>query len=156
MRDPAAWVEVAAGKYRVGDRKLAEEIEKEISPWKNAALPDETVCFERPFQLSKYAVSHAQFRRFVDSGYTNKSLWNPVGLALCEENEIVEPYYWRDPKWNGATQPVVGVSWWEADAFCRWVGCRLATEREWEAAAPARKAGHIPGVTMARGHLQLG
>ena len=50
-------------------------------------------------------------------------------------NNITQPEYWDDSKWNGATCPVVGISCWEADAFCRWAKVRLATEHEWEAAA---------------------
>jgi len=52
-----------------------------------------------------------------------------------------EPRFWRDPLWNNPAQPVVGVSWIEARAYCRWLAAqsaldvRLPTEVEWEAAA---------------------
>ncbi|MCY2986686.1 MAG: SUMF1/EgtB/PvdO family nonheme iron enzyme [Planctomycetota bacterium] len=130
LHDSAAWVQVDAGTYHVGDQKLAKELR-----WRNACLPD-AFCFEQPFRLSKYPVTNGRFARFVAAGgYGDQSLWQAAGWRWREENNVREPAAWRDARWNGRTQPVVRVSWWEADAFCRWAGCRLPTEREWEAAA---------------------
>ncbi len=130
LSEADAWVEVSAGTYRVGDL----EIQKEHG--ENYAKTPEDVTFSGSFQLSKHVVTNGQFSGFMKAGgYGERSLWHEAGWRWREENNVREPEYWRDSKWNGATQPVVGVSWWEADAFCRWAGCRLPSEREWEAAA---------------------
>lgn len=56
-------------------------------------------------------------------------------------NAAAEPEFWRDSRFNQPNQPVVGVSWFEANAYCAWLSVQtgdrwlLPTEVEWEAAA---------------------
>jgi formylglycine-generating enzyme required for sulfatase activity len=62
--------------------------------------------------------------------------------------------YWNDPAYNDAAQPVVGICWHEARAYCAWLSAqtgqcwRLPSEAEWEAAARGTaRAGATPGAT---------
>jgi formylglycine-generating enzyme required for sulfatase activity len=61
--------------------------------------------------------------------------------ALWQAKRATEPEFWQDERYNAASQPVVGVSWHEARAYCNWLSAqtglaiRLPTEVEWEAAA---------------------
>jgi formylglycine-generating enzyme required for sulfatase activity len=57
------------------------------------------------------------------------------GLEVGPGRPCGNPVFWRNADFNAPNQPVVGVSWWEAEAFCRWAGVVLPTEQQWEAAA---------------------
>ncbi|MFI5355287.1 MAG: formylglycine-generating enzyme family protein [Desulfobaccales bacterium] len=81
------------------------------------------------FYLAVTATTNAQYQRFL------KATGHPA------------PLYWQDQNLNGPNQPVVGVSWDDAVAFCRWltqvtgVPHHLPTEAQWEAAARGGRTG---------------
>ena len=107
------------------------------------------------FEIDAQAVSWAQFVEFVDDGgYDRAALWQPQGWQWLQKKAASEGR--RGPRYveqiggsSGAvrqtrfgtvrhmlgSQPVTHVTWWEADAWCRWAGRRLPAEVEWELVA---------------------
>jgi formylglycine-generating enzyme required for sulfatase activity len=134
------WVEVPAGSFLMGsqdDNALASDAEK---PQFQQPMPD-------AYRISRYPVTRAEFARFVEAGgYRNKDLWTEAGWKWRgEKNGPV--HYGGD--FDRPDQPVVGVCWYEAVAYCRWLTSilraanelgndeviRLPSEAEWEKAA---------------------
>ena len=128
--DGAEMVLIPAGEFWMGS-DADDERER----------PRHRVVLDR-YYIDKHEMTNDRFKRFIDArGYERKELWSPAGWQWrtsqhgFDSSTITQPHFFNDPKWNGPTQPVVGVSWWEAEAFCRFVGKRLPTEAEWEKAA---------------------
>jgi formylglycine-generating enzyme required for sulfatase activity/energy-coupling factor transporter ATP-binding protein EcfA2 len=96
------------------------------------------------YAIARYPVTNTQFRYFVeDGGYTEKwrKCWTEEGWEERCEGKWTLPRLWDDERFNQANQPVVGVSWYEAVAYCNWLSYktdkeyRLPSEAEWERAA---------------------
>ncbi len=97
------------------------------------------------FYASVYEVSNEEYSVFVsDSGYSRADWWSPDGWLVVQDSNWKYPLDWsaggnysgtRSPLADG---PVTGVSWYEADAYARWLSSklgeswRLPTEEEWE------------------------
>jgi ergothioneine biosynthesis protein EgtB len=113
------------------------------------------------FALATRLVTNGEYLEFIaDGGYAKPELWLSDGFAEARSQRWKAPLYWEENEAdspriadqiaspNGWTQfglrgvraldlhaPVTHVSFYEADAFARWAGARLATEAEWELAA---------------------
>lgn len=101
------------------------------------------------YRIGKYPVTNAQFRFFVDDdGYCVKTekwraCWTDDGWKWRVQQNIKQPRWWDESEENAANHPVIGVSWYEAVAYCNWLTrtdsqgriYRLPTEAEWEKAA---------------------
>jgi formylglycine-generating enzyme required for sulfatase activity len=84
------------------------------------------------FRIGRYPVTNAQFRCFVTAGgYRDDRWWqHERGRYYRDLDEWTAPRLWDDDRFNHATQPVVGVSWYEAAAYCAWLTAELRKRGE--------------------------
>jgi formylglycine-generating enzyme required for sulfatase activity len=158
------FVEVPAGSFQYGVRK--EQVEIPYNFW-----------------IAKYPVVNIQFARFVqEGGYHNPQFWSEAGWAWRtgkydeRDLEMVErewlehrpsprrsaPYYWHNVELSNPIVPVVGVNWYEAEAYCNWLTTkivalppgyvvRLPLDKEWERAARGTDGREYPwGETFSK------
>lgn len=80
--------------------------------------------FVHPLYVSKYPITNEQYNIYMGAN-----------------RRTFEPKYWEDSRYNNPSQPVVGISWFDANDFAKWAGFRLPTEDEWEYACRGGTSG---------------
>lgn len=135
------WLPQDAGLHEIGHSGQGFAFDNE--------LPRHRV-YLNAFALASRPVSNAEYQAFVDGGgYADAGHWLSEGWDWLQARGRAAPLYWQRLEGGGwaeftlqglqalsAAQPVVHLSYYEADAYARWAGARLPTEAEWECAAP--------------------
>ena len=157
---PPQWVEFEGGLVAVGNMGGGFSFDNE--------MPRHRVWLE-PYALANRLVTNGEYAAFIaDGGYQRPELWLSAGWDTVRRESWRAPLYWSnaDGAWTlftlcgeqsldaMASAPVSQVSYYEADAYARWAGQRLATEFEWEAAAPEQARNHlVEGNLLDSGNL---
>lgn len=141
------WLRYEAGLYEIGYDGPEFHFDNESSRHKE---------YMEAYEIGSRLITNGEYIEFMnDGGYERPDLWLSLGWATVQEHSLKEhdwekfdkPLYWfkTDDGWMQYTlagprpvnpdEPVVHVSYFEADAYSRWIGARLPSEAEWEIAS---------------------
>lgn len=133
-------IQIPAGLYEVGNKTDGFCFDNELGRHK---------VFLHDYGIMNRLITNGEYLEFIeDGGYQQFRYWLSEGWEWVNSCDIKNPGHWHllEGKWyqyslNGGLKqlevndPVMHVSFYEADAFAKWQGKRLPTEFEWEVAA---------------------
>jgi formylglycine-generating enzyme required for sulfatase activity len=130
------WVPVKAGPFIMGSDK-----KKDPDAYESEMPQFECTLIQKSYRISRYPITVAQYQAFIDDrGYEKEQFWTRAGWRWRTEGNIRNPKSY-DEVFQTPNHPRVGVSWYEAVAFCNWLSGKmghpisLPSEAQWEKAA---------------------
>ncbi|MBI5649862.1 MAG: SUMF1/EgtB/PvdO family nonheme iron enzyme [Chloroflexi bacterium] len=144
-----AFVEIPAGAFLMGSQDKNQQAG-------DSEKPQRKVMLDYAYRIGRYPVTNAEFARFVAAkGYANQVYWTQAGWDWKKDRAEPERY---GGDFDLPDHPVVGISWYEAVAYCNWLTetlrangelapdqiIRLPTEAEWEKAARGEHGREYP------------
>jgi formylglycine-generating enzyme required for sulfatase activity len=144
-------VHVPAGPFLMGtsDEQIDQLAERDdlAREWRakghfDREQPQHTITLA-DYYIARCPVTVGEFRAFLEAGgYRERRYWTVSGWEWRTAAAKKQPELWEDAAWAGDERlPVIGVSWYEAYAYCQWLSdvrgrtYRLPSEAEWEKAA---------------------
>lgn len=102
-----------------------------------------------PYEIGKYEVTNKEYEKFVRyRGYGDSTYWSEDGWNCKVNGNWTLPVYWSedklwldDPYSNKKNTPVHGISYFEAEAYCKWLSIKtnknyhIPSSYQWERAA---------------------
>jgi formylglycine-generating enzyme required for sulfatase activity len=131
-KDQAVMVYVPAGVFLRGTSTAwAQALAAQFGDYFAVETPQRSIYLSA-YYIDKFEITNQQYAQFLAALATaGRRYTHPQVLPHKDPT----PTYWHDRRLNTATQPVTGVDWYDAYAYCRWAGRRLPTEAQWEKAA---------------------
>jgi formylglycine-generating enzyme required for sulfatase activity len=122
------------GTYKPSEGMTKERLFEIYSAWLGAEEGVHEIDIPQ-FFIARYPVTNAQFTFFIENeGYERLGYWTEAGRQWrrgegegwgrppeCRD----QPMFWHDPRFNRPNQPVVGITWYEAVAYCGWLTGRM-------------------------------
>ena len=136
------WCDIPPGEFIMG----SDEKEKDSDADER---PRHRFNIAYPYRITRYPITVAQYQPFISAGgYHDRQWWTEAGWDWRIAEDITGPRIFGSP-FDIANHPMVGVSWYEAVAYTRWLTCEmreqncigdgesimLPSEAEWEKAA---------------------
>lgn len=139
------WVDVPAGEFMMGSTQ--EQIDQAFARCQeqnNNQCSSDTYDVEMPqhqvtldaYQIMRYEVTNSEYAQCVKNGTCQGGGYQYQDIAGNILNRLEDTAY--------VDHPVVVVSWFQAETYCKWIGARLPTEAEWEKAARGTDARVYP------------
>ncbi|MBN1562750.1 MAG: SUMF1/EgtB/PvdO family nonheme iron enzyme [Anaerolineae bacterium] len=125
-------------------------------------LSEPTTFEVAPFAIGKYPITNQQYAPFIAAdGYADQTWWTDIGWQHRVRHGITAPRYWGVRDFNDPNAPVMGVTWFEAVAYCNWLSAQaltptpspseqgkleitIPTEQQWQRAAQGDDGREFP------------